>query len=569
MSRRVHLKLPGTLSGTALLAVLACAIAAPLLFLLKLSFADPHFAAYRAVVTSQSLQSVFAQTFELAFWTALTCMVIATPTASVLYGVSPRWRVGLLWLIVTPSFTSFLVRTFAWIAVLGRTGPIQYVGAILGYEDLSLQGTFVGVVIANIHMLLPLSILSVYIAIDGALKRQLQTAAVLGAMPSLRFAAIYIPNIATGILGGTTIVFLLSAGAFLVPALIGGGRQTTVAQVIYIFATELLDFGRSAAIAVMLTGLVILPASVLILLRRDKDARRDGGLRAAWLVARALTVVADSHIGSATISVCAYGIFAFALLVIAAPLVYMVLISFQPLPVLALPTDDLSLRWYKSVFSDPTWLEAIGVSLRIATAVGFISVLLGYAAAVVSLSRRTPWLQGSISVVCLAPMAIPGMTFAFGLYGLFLKLNLLGTEAGVVVAHSTVALSFSYIYLRSGLARYDHWYDIAARVLGAGPLRTFLVIRLRLLAPALGAAFLASFLASFDEIIITLFIAGTEVRTLSLRMWTSATQDIGPELAVPGTMILLLSVFVAVASMGVTEVAKDDRRQLGGKEPWA
>jgi putative spermidine/putrescine transport system permease protein len=566
MSGGAHPRLPQSLSGAALLAVLACLVAAPLLFLLKLSLAEPHFAAYRAVLASQSLQTVFAQTFKLAFWTALTCMILAVPTASVLHGLPTRWRIALLWLIVTPSFTSYLVRTFAWIAVLGRTGPIQFVGALFGYEDLSLQGTFLGVVIANIHMLLPLSVVCVYIVIDAALKLQLRSAAVLGATPSLRFTAVYIPNMMPGILGGTTVVFLLSAGAFLVPALVGGGRQTTVAQVIYIFATELLDFARSAAIAVMLTGLVVIPALALFFMRSAKVARRDGALRAAWLVARAFAFVADSRIGSRMISICAYGIFAFCLFVIAGPLVYLVLISFQPLPVLALPTGELSLRWYKAVFSDPTWIEAIGVSLRIATAVGFIAVLVGYAAAAVSLRPGGARLQGPMTAVCLAPMAIPGMAFAFGLYGVFLKLHLLGTEAGLIIAHSMVALSFSYVYLRAGLARYDPWLDVAARVLGAGPVRAFLTIRLRLLAPAIGAAFLASFLASFDEIIITLLVAGADVRTLPLRMWTSATQDIGPELAVPGTMIMLLSVFVAIASMSMTETATDDRRRLDGKE---
>jgi putative spermidine/putrescine transport system permease protein len=83
-----------------------------------------------------------------------------------------------------------------------------------------------------------------------------------------------------------------------------------------------------------------------------------------------------------------------------------------------------------------------------------------------------------------------------------------------------------------------------------------LKVRLPLLLPALSAAFLLSFLTSFDEFMLTLFLAGADVRTLPLRMWASATQEVGPELAVPGTVILLLSIVVTAICAGLAQAPR-------------
>jgi ABC-type spermidine/putrescine transport system permease subunit II len=539
-----------SIAGYILVASLATLTVGPIAFLLQQSLTGPGLSGYLDVASSGGVRRVFLYTIELACCTTAICMLVAIPAARVLHDLPHRWRSFFMWLIIIPSFTSFLVRTYAWVALLSRTGPLRFIDSLFGWSESSLVGTFSGVVVASVHMLLPVSILTVYVALDAALQQQQRAAAVLGTPPSLQFTGIFLPNVMTSVASGAALVFIVSSGLFIVPALIGGGRQTTVAQLIYIFATDLLDLRKSAIIALLLTALIAIPAATMLNSRLGKGSarRRNKGasLAFAWALSRLIAPVADGRAGRVGGKAAAYAIFAAAILCIVAPLIYVVLVSFQPLPVLALPSGQLSLRWYIEVFNDPTWIEAAETSLRIALVVAIISVIVGYSAAA-AVHRRTHVLMNrSLTVLCVLPLTVPGMALALGLYGIYMRVGLLGTQTGVIVAHTIVALTFSFLYILAGLSRYDERLDVAARVLGAGSLRTLLQVRLPLLLPALAAAFLLSFLTSFDEFLLTLFVAGVDVRTLPLRMWASATQDIGPELAVPGTIILLISIGVAI-----------------------
>ena len=552
-------QLPRSIWTWPLIACLVVLIVGPLAFLFQQSLPGPDFPTYGNLTSSHSVRNVFVSTLQLACWTTALCTLIAIPTATVLYSLRGRWRSFFMWLFVIPLFTSFLVRTYACIALLSRNGPLRLFDALFGWSDTSLLGTFSGVVAANVHMLLPVSILSVYVALDAALGQQRVAAAALGAPPSLQLTGVVLPNVRAAVTAGAALVFMASAGAFIVPALIGGGRQTTVAQLIYVFATELVDPHQSSILALVLTALVAVPAVAVLNSRlaesNAKAVGRRSSLTFAWRLSRVIAPMTDWGLGRAGVKILACTIFVGATLWVFAPLVYVVLVSLQPLPMLALPINGLSLRWYIKVFNDPGWMEATATSLRIAVIVAPLSVAIGYTAAV-AVHRRIGPIAASLTVLCVLPLAIPGMALAVGLYGIYGHIGLLGTYTGLIVAHTIAALTFSFLYVRAGLSRYDERLDAAARVLGASNTRTLLKVRLPLLLPALSAAFLLSFLTSFDEFMLTLFLAGADVRTLPLRMWASATQEVGPELAVPGTVILLLSIVVTAICAGLAQAPR-------------
>jgi ABC-type spermidine/putrescine transport system permease subunit II len=143
--------------------------------------------------------------------------------------------------------------------------------------------------------------------------------------------------------------------------------------------------------------------------------------------------------------------------------------------------------------------------------------------------------------------------FAIGLYTIALRIHLTGTEIGVALAHAIAALPVAYLAFSAALSRYNENFDRAASSLGASRSARFISIRLPLLMPGLIAAIILSLLVSFDEVIMTLFVAGTDVQTVALRMWSSAIQSAGPELAVPSTLLLVvtgIAVIVVFAKMG-------------------
>ena len=186
------------------------------------------------------------------------------PTAYVLSRVGGRLRRVLLLLVIVPYLTSFLVRTYAWMVLLGPKGIINSLLLEAGLIDtpLKLLYSAIGVHVGMIHVLLPLMILPLYsvmVRIDAA---WLRAARSLGAQPRQVFLHVFLPLSLPGIGAGCALVFLSSIGFFVTPALLGGPKQITIAMLIDLMINDLLNWGLGAALALML----LLVVTVLFLL---------------------------------------------------------------------------------------------------------------------------------------------------------------------------------------------------------------------------------------------------------------------------------------------------------------
>jgi len=149
----------------------------------------------------------------------------------------------------------------------------------------------------------------------------------------------------------------------------------------------------------------------------------------------------------------------------------------------------------------------------------------------------------------VAPLIVPRIVVAVGLLYLFARLGLTGTNTGLVVGHTVLAIPYVVVTLAAGFRQFDWRLDDAARVMGASPLRRVTTILLPLLATSLVAAFLFAFIVSFDDLTIAIFVSGGINSTLPKQMWDDIQLAITPTLAaVSTTLIVLIALIVFISS---------------------
>jgi ABC-type spermidine/putrescine transport system permease subunit I len=228
----------------------------PLARLVGLSFsakAGP-FVAYAQLLGDDVYARVFANTFVIAVVVTVAALVIAFPIAFALTRLPRAWRALVFACVLLPLWISVLVRTFSWMLLLERNGPINrfIVAAGLRDQPLSILFNHTAVLIGMVHVLLPYAVLPIYAAlvrIDPALLRASEG---LGASPATTFRRVLFPLSLTGVATAATFTFLLALGFFVTPALLGGAGSITLSMLIDGFVSDRLDWPLAAAASVLL-----------------------------------------------------------------------------------------------------------------------------------------------------------------------------------------------------------------------------------------------------------------------------------------------------------------------------
>ena len=205
---------------------------------------------------------LFYRTLWMSGFITILCLALGYPIAFLLATLPPRHSNLLLILVLLPFWTSLLVRTTAWIALLQSEGVLNDLMVFLGIisEDSRLQmihnkfGTFV----AMTHILLPFMILPLYSVMKTIPSTYMRAARSLGASPFTSFMRVYMPNTVPGIGAGCILVFILSIGYYITPALVGGRTGTFISNIIALHISETLNWGLAAALGVILLALVLL-----------------------------------------------------------------------------------------------------------------------------------------------------------------------------------------------------------------------------------------------------------------------------------------------------------------------
>ena len=252
VGRRALLVLPA-------LALLLLAFVGPVGWLLARAFTQPQLGLqnFEARWQRPGYLQVLWNTVEISAMVTPICVLLGFPIAHAMATGSPRLRRWLVFIVLLPFWTSLLVRTFATVILLQRTGPVNAVliGLGLTSEPLPLLYNMTGVMAGALQVLLPFVIFPLHAAMARIDPAFMQAALTLGARPARAFFRVYLPLTFPGLITGAALVFISTLGYFVTPAMLGGPRQTMIAQLIQDQIAQFGNWGMAGALSLVLLAI--------------------------------------------------------------------------------------------------------------------------------------------------------------------------------------------------------------------------------------------------------------------------------------------------------------------------
>lgn len=500
-------------------------------------------------------------TFGISVLTAVFSVVFGYPIALLLSSFNERRRNRWLLWIMLPFWTSYLVKTYAWMLLLSRSGVLTSVAEGLGLIDgnASLMPSLSGVLVGMVHAMLPLAVLTMLPIMQGISRQLGQAAETLGAGRATGFLTVFLPLSMPGVAAAGLLVFITSLGFFIVPALLGTPRETMIAQLVISSVLELFDLKFAGALST-----VLLLCSIVVFYVYDRmvgltslagaEAKRRAkgsgitlkvllyiGLRLDRFLPLQTSASASSH-------KVLNGYTWLILLFLVLPVIIVVPIAFTKNAVVAFPPELFSLRWFKEFFNSSVWQAAVIRSFGIGLTTACLAVVLGFGATFALTKLPSKWTKLLFGIF-VAPLIVPRIVIAIGLLYLFASTGLVGTDLGMVIGHTVLALPYAVVTLSAGLRLFDWRLDDAARILGASITARLRTVILPLLAGSLASAFLFAFIVSFDDLTIAIFVSGGINTTLPKQMWDDIQLAVTPTLAAVSTVLLIVvTVVISISS---------------------
>lgn len=232
-----------------------------------------------------------------------------------------------------------------------------------------------------------------------------------------------------------------------------------------------------------------------------------------------------------------------AVLFLLAPLLAIMPLAFTSSVFLTYPLPGASWRWFDELLTADAWRRSISNTLLISVGTAFLSTALGTLAAL-GLRGKLP-LAGVFRTLFLLPMVVPAVVLGVGMQLLFARLGISNTYLGVIVAHTVVAVPFVLVSVSGALAGIDPRVERAALSLGAPPVTVFWRVTLPLAAPGVVSGAVLAFATSLDEVVLTLFVAGPNQRTLARQMFSTIRENISPAIAAAAFLFILGTLLLA------------------------
>jgi len=236
---------------------------------------------YQAALTLEQYANLparlkaFTNTLTLSPLGTLICLLIAYPLAYYLaIKAGRRAKALLLTLVIVPFWTSFLIRTYAWIYILGGRGILRLL-EMIGIEDLRLINTPTAVLIGIVYGYLPLMVFPIYVSLEKLDKGLLEASSDLGANPVRTFLQVTLPLSAPGLITGSLLVFILLMGEYLIPAILGGGKVFFVGNALVDLFLQSRNWPFGSAVAVALVVIMLVAIALYLSLVGRERGRQD------------------------------------------------------------------------------------------------------------------------------------------------------------------------------------------------------------------------------------------------------------------------------------------------------
>lgn len=241
------------------------------------------------------------------------------------------------------------------------------------------------------------------------------------------------------------------------------------------------------------------------------------------------------------------------------PIFIIIPISFSSAKYLTFPPPGFSLQWYMNFFNRPDWTAATYMSFKIAILVMVLATVLGTMAALAIVRGHFKG-KNLLYAFVISPLIIPIIIIALASYFLLAKLKMVGSQIGLVLIHTVIAVPLVVVIVSNNLKNFDIDLEKASMIMGANRIRTFFKVTFPLIRTGIFSSAFFAFLVSFDELIIALFVGGNRVVTLPRRMWQGVRMEIDPTIAAVATILVLLSVFILGLIMIIQTLSEKKKR---------
>jgi spermidine/putrescine transport system permease protein len=486
----------------------------------------------------------FVRSFAYGAAATALALAIAYPLAYAIAFRAGRFKYVLLFAVVAPFFTTYLIRTLAWQTILFDESPVvdslRAIG-ILGEEGRVLD-TPASVIAGLTYNFLPFMILPIYASLERLDRRLIEAAKDLYASSRAAFWRVTLPLSAPGIVAGVLLTFIPAVGDYVNASFLGGPNQAMIGNSIQGQYLQLADYPTASALSFVLMALLLAVVVIYLLfagsgaLMGDDEGTALGGSSTApsrepgtrgpigWLRRNAVVIYAALAVAYMLIPIAVIALFSFN----------------DPQGNFNLTWEGFTLDYWNDPFAQSdltdamvTSLELAALSTAIATAIGTLMAL--------ALVRRRFFGRRAANLLIVVPMATPEVVIGAALLSMFVYVGFARGFETLLVAHVMFSISFVVIVVRSRLIGFDRSVEDAAADLGAGPLATFRTVTLPLIAPAVLAAALLAFVLSIDDFVISNFNSGTTV-TFPLYIFGAAQRGIPVEVNVLATMLFAATV---------------------------
>lgn len=468
----------------------------------------------------------YLQSLQVAAISTICCLLIGYPLAWAVAHSKPSTRNILLLLVILPSWTSFLIRVYAWMGILKNNGVLNNFLLWLGIIDqpLTILHTNFAVYIGIVYAYVPFMVLPIYTALIRIDYSLVEAALDLGARPLKTFFTVIVPLTKGGIIAGSMLVFIPAVGEFVIPELLGGPDSIMIGRVLWQEFFNNRDWPVASAVAIIMLLLLIMPIMWFHKHQQKRGRTRMNNLpvvRSPWRIVILLLGFTFLY----------------------APMLMLVIYSFNSSKLVTV-WAGWSTRWYGELLRDDAMMSAVGLSLTIAACAATAAAILGTIAAVVLV--RFGRFRGSngFAFMITAPLVMPDVITGLSLLLLFVALaHAIGWPADrgmltIWLAHVTFCTAYVAVVISSRLRELDRSIEEAAMDLGATPLKVFFVITLPMIMPAIISGWLLAFTLSLDDLVIASFVSGPGATTLPMLVFSSVRMGVNPEINALATLIL-------------------------------
>ena len=503
---------------------------------------------YIAIANDDLLRQVLFHSFTLAILATAITAVLAFPTSYIISRLSREFSSLMMVVVLMPFWVSIIVRLFAFTTILGQQGIINSAFGLAGLGPYPLLYNTFATVTGMVAYLLPYLVL-VLVSAMRALDTSLQTAArTMGASERRIFFDIYFPQIRPALLSGMVLVFVLALGFFLTPAILGGPHNLTIPIFIQQHI-QIFQWGKASAMGVVLLAISVIGYIFALQIGgRGILAPAQNGTRG---------VAAEEPLKLTPVTALCWTALALVMIILISPLLVVIPTAFSETTQVRFPPVGFTWKWFVEVLTSQAWIDAFLKSVRVGLITALVATLCGLALARAGSRTSSTLLQLAIQFVAITPLIVPVILLAIGIFDVQGRLGLIGTDAGLVLAHALLCVPLTFLVLANALSFVDISMEQAAWTMGAGGARTFWTIVIPCIVPAVVGSLMISFVTSWDEAVIAMFQTELD-KSLPVAIYSLLRSGITPAVSAVATLVTM-PVLLGALFFGYRASRKNDK----------